>query len=102
MSNATVVRYRTKPDAADENERLLRAVFEELAATCPDGLHYRVVRLDDGATFIHVAVHAEGGNPLGDLGSFQAFVSGIDERCEEGPTPVRATLIGSFPPLSEA
>ena len=33
MTRAVVVRYRTRPDAADENARVVKAVFEELAAT---------------------------------------------------------------------
>jgi hypothetical protein len=32
VTRAVVVRYRTRPDAADDNERLNTAVFEELAA----------------------------------------------------------------------
>jgi len=32
MTRAVVVRYRTRPDTADDNERLIKAVFEELAA----------------------------------------------------------------------
>ena len=35
MTRAVVVRYRTRPDAADDNERLIKAVFEELAAVWP-------------------------------------------------------------------
>ncbi|MFD2057655.1 hypothetical protein ACFSQT_32595 [Mesorhizobium calcicola] len=28
-----LIRYKTKPERADENERLIKAVFEELRAT---------------------------------------------------------------------
>ena len=31
MPTTRVIRYRTKPEHADENERLVRAVFAELA-----------------------------------------------------------------------
>ena len=32
MSKSLVVRYRTKPECAEENARLIRDVFAELAA----------------------------------------------------------------------
>ena len=35
MTTATVVRYTTRPEAADENERLIRAVFAQLADESP-------------------------------------------------------------------
>jgi len=34
----TLVRYRAKPERADENQRLSAAVFDELAAKAPAGL----------------------------------------------------------------
>ena len=52
--STTVVRYRTKPEHADENQRLVEGVFAELAATKPAGLTYATYRLADG-TFVHVA-----------------------------------------------
>jgi hypothetical protein len=48
MTVARVIRYRTNPDSADENERLIRSVFAELAEHKPDGLHYAAFRLDEG------------------------------------------------------
>jgi hypothetical protein len=56
MSHATVVRYTTRPESAEENERLVRAVFAELAEQRPAGLSYSSVRLEDGVSFVHVAV----------------------------------------------
>jgi hypothetical protein len=40
MSKNVVVRYRTRPDAAEENARLVAAVFAELSEVDPGGLHY--------------------------------------------------------------
>ena len=37
---ATIVRYRTKPDRADENQALVEKVFAELDADRPAGLRY--------------------------------------------------------------
>ena len=51
MSHATVVRYTTRPGSADENEKLIKAVFAQLTEQLPDGLRYLAIRLDDGVEF---------------------------------------------------
>ena len=96
MTRAVVVRYRTRPDAADENERLIKAVFEELAATRPGGIRYLTFRVDE-TTFVHVAVVDSDANPLEDIRAFQAFASGVAGRCEEPPAPAAGHLVGSYP-----
>jgi hypothetical protein len=96
MPATKVIRYRTKPEHADENERLIRAVFAELAEESPDGLHYTALRLDDGVSFVHVAVVDGDVNPLNTSPAFAAFQAGIAERCAEGPVPADATTLGSF------
>jgi len=96
MTRAVVVRYRTRPDAADDNEQLVKAVFAELAAAQPSGIRYSTVRVDE-TTFVHVAVFDSDANPLADLPAFQAFTSGIADRCEEPPAPAGGRLIGSYP-----
>ena len=95
-SHATVVRYTTRPEAADENEKLIKAVFAQLAEQLPKGLRYVAIRLDDGVSFIHVAVHENDHNPLAGLPAFGEFASTIKERCTDGPTPVTGTVIGSY------
>ena len=96
MTTTKVIRYRTKPEQADENERLIRAVFAELAQEDPDGLHYATFRLDDGVSFVHVAVLDGEENPLTSSPAFAAFQAGIGERCAEGPIPADATAVGNF------
>jgi len=96
MTRAVVVRYRTRPDTADDNERLIKAVFEELAAVRPGGIRYFTVRLDE-TTFVHTAVFDSDANPLDDLPTFQTFTSGIRDRCEEPPAPTTGRLVGSYP-----
>jgi len=49
MSTA-VIRYRTTPEAAEENQRLVGDVFAELAAAAPPGPRYSSVRLAGGVT----------------------------------------------------
>ena len=96
MTTTKVIRYRTKPEQADENERLIREVFVELARDDPDGLQYATFRLDDGVSFVHVAVLDGEENPLTSSPAFAAFQAGVAERCAEGPIPADATAIGNF------
>jgi hypothetical protein len=95
-SHATVVRYTTRAGSADENETLIKAVFAQLAEQLPKGLRYVAIRLDDGVSFIHVAVHEDDHNPLAELPAFGAFASTITERCTDGPAPVNGTVVGSY------
>ena len=101
MSVTKVVWYRTNPQDADENARLIREVFAELAAEQPDGLRYASFRLDDGVSFVHVAVLDADHNPLSDSAAFAKFQSGIKDRCADGPVASDATLIGSYGLLTE-
>ena len=96
----TLVRYRTKPDRADENLRLSAAVFDELRDRAPTGLRYAVFRLPDD-TFVHLAALEEGGTPLSSLASFQAFQKDIRGRCAEGPLPMEPLLVGNHDMLTD-
>ena len=51
-----MVRYKVKPDRAAENEELIRAVYDELAQTKPSGFRYATFQLDDGVSFVHLAL----------------------------------------------
>jgi hypothetical protein len=96
---ATVVRYQTRPEAADENQRLIEAVFADLDALQPEGFTYKVFRLDDGVSFVHVVIEhddIERADSLQDVPAFQAFVAGIAQRCEEGPVAAGARVVGGF------
>jgi hypothetical protein len=101
MTVAKVIRYKTHPEKADENEFLIRAVFVELAKENPHGLRYVAFRLDDGVSFLHVAVIDGADNPLTASAAFAGFQSGIQDRCAEGPAPANATIIGSYQQLAE-
>ena len=46
-----VVRYETKPERADENQRLVEKVYAELAERGPDNFRYITFRLEDGVSF---------------------------------------------------
>lgn len=93
-----MVRYRVKADRAEENERYIRAVFEELARTKPAGLRYASFKLADGVSFVHVAQvdTADGKNPLFDIDAFKAFSSKIEDRCEEKPESTELFAVGDY------
>ena len=96
MATVKVVRYQVKPELADENERLIRDVFAELAVKKPDGLRYATFRLDDGVSFIHVAEVDGEVNPLSDSAAFGVFQSHIGDRTVEGPDASDAALVASY------
>ena len=97
----TLIRYKTRPDAADRNAGLIAKVFEELKAAKPDGVRYLSLRLDDDS-FVHfVESESDSGSALPTLAAFKAFQSGIRERCIEPPQPRGATIVGNYRMLAE-
>jgi hypothetical protein len=91
-----VVRYRTKPERADENQELVEKVFAELSSMGDTGFSYTSFRLEDGVSFVHVVVeHPTGGKTsLSDVPAFQEFTAGIADRCDEQPVASGATIVG--------
>jgi hypothetical protein len=87
-----VVRYKTKPELADENVRLVEQVFAELAERDPGGVRYATFRLDDGVSFVHIA--------FAETAAFAEFQREIGDRCVEGPTAQDAEVVGSYRLLS--
>ena len=71
----TVVRYQVKPERADENQKLIEAVFAELEATEADCYTYKVFRLEDGVSFIHVVIEhdVEAPDSVQDMAAFQVL-----------------------------
>jgi hypothetical protein len=96
--NAIVVRYQAKPDRADENQKLVEAVFADLDERQPEGFTYKVFRLEDGVSFVHVVIEhdVDQRDSLGDVPAFQAFVAGIADRCDVAPVAMGATIVGGY------
>lgn len=94
----TVVRYKVKATHADENRDHVRKVFAQLDDSKPAGLRYVSFNLDDGLSFVHIAVveTADGKNPLPDMSAFRDFISGIKDRCDEPPVATKANIVGSY------
>jgi len=98
----TLVRYKTKPERAQENAQLIEQVFRELKAKSPDGVRYLCLKLGDG-TFVHFATveSTDGAHPITSLEAFRAFQSGIKERCMELPQSGDATIVGNYRMVAE-
>jgi hypothetical protein len=98
-----MVRYTVKPDRVAENEELIRAVYEELAQSRPEGFRYATFKLDDGRSFMHVAAVDTGAdNPLSRTAAFARFQEEIAARCEQPPVVTELDPVGSYPPLGTA
>jgi len=99
----TLIRYKTRPEAADKNAELIAAVFAELKAAQPEGVRYLSLRLEDD-TFIHLVESAadDGSSALPKLAAFGAFQSGSRERCAEPPLSRSAIVVGNYRMLGEA
>ena len=97
-----LIRYKAKPDVADKNAELISAVFAELKAAHPEGVRYLALRLEDD-TFVHIVETTtdDGTSALTKLPAFQAFQSGVRDRCAELPVVQGATVVGNYRMLGE-
>jgi hypothetical protein len=97
---SVVVSYQVKPEAIDEHVRLIQGVFDQLNAERPDNVEYKVVRLADGVSFVHVSTAdtPDGSNPLPEMAAFQEFGRDVGSRVATPPTPTAADIIGSYQP----
>jgi hypothetical protein len=90
-----MVRYEVRPEAAAQNEELIRDMFAELAGLDLDGFRYAVFVLGDGVSVVHVVTHPDGANPLPELASFKRYSAGVRERLVAEPVFDELRVIGS-------
>jgi hypothetical protein len=94
-----VTRYATtSPDAADENQRRIEGVFEELSVTNPDNVSYIVLRLADDS-FLHVSFHNhrdDETNPISSTPAFAHFQDGHESRRDGAVNQQTASLVGAY------
>ncbi len=99
MQKRLVTRYAMRSaEAADENQRRVEAVFDELSATKPTTVSYIVLRLADDS-FLHVSFHDHGDdevNPIASTPAFAHFQEGHADRRDGGVDQQTATLVGSY------
>jgi hypothetical protein len=100
MISSVVVSYMVRPEAVAEHVRLIEAIFEQLRTEAPDNVEYKVMRLADGVSFVHVSTAdtADGSNPLPALAAFKAFGQDSAARVATPPVPTAADIIGSYHP----
>jgi len=94
-----VTRYATQSaEAADENQRRVEAVFEELSSTKPETVSYLVLRLEDDS-FLHVSFHDHRDdevNPIASTAAFAHFQEGHADRRAGAVDQQKATLVGAY------
>lgn len=73
-------------------------MFPELDEGELDGFTYKVFRLEDGVSFIHVWIEHDIANPdsLQVVPAFQAFMTGLTGRCDVPPRETEATVVGGY------
>ncbi|MDB5481526.1 MAG: hypothetical protein JWO83_2579 [Caulobacteraceae bacterium] len=98
MPRVTLVRYEAKPDRADENEALSRAVFAELRTTRPPNVAYALFR--NGEAFVHLFVNFadDSSDAVTELPTFKRFQDRAAERWSVPAEPLRlgADLVESY------
>ena len=99
MEKRLVTRYSMRSaEAADENQRRVEGVFDELAAEQPDTVSYIVLRLEDDS-FVHVSFHNhrdDDVNPIASTGAFAHFQDGHADRRDGAVDQQTAELVGAY------
>ncbi len=99
MEKRLVTRYAMRSaEDADENQRRVEGVFEELAAAAPDNVSYIVLRLADDS-FVHVSFHDhldDEVNPIVSTAAFAHFQEGHADRRDGGVDQQIAALVGAY------
>ncbi len=90
-----MLRYTVKPDRLAEHLRLLRAVYEELGSTRPDGLRYATFQLEDEVSFVELVTGADLPGPLSRSEAFRRYRADLDARCVERRFD-EPSAVGSF------
>jgi len=99
MKKRLVTRYAMRSaEAADENQRRVEGVFDELATAKPDSVSYIVLRLADDS-FVHVSFHNHDDdevNPIASTAAFAHFQQDHADRREGGADQQTAELVGAY------
>lgn len=93
-----MVRYEVEPGRVADNEDLVRAVYDELAETQPTWLRYVTFALEDGVSFVHIAVidDSEGSGQLRDVAAFRRFREGLADRVVAPLTNTPLRQVGGY------
>lgn len=91
-----MVRYEIRPDQVEDNERLVREVYAELAETQPTWLRYVTFAQEDGVSFVHLAVIDTSQGELRDVAAFRRFREGLADRVVAPLTNTPLRQVGSY------
>ncbi len=93
-----MVTYTVKADRVEENERLVRAVYAGLDDIADPDIRYATFKLEDGRTFVHVALYssAEKQQVVSNSPAFIAFQENLGDRCDVPPNPQQLMPVGSY------
>jgi hypothetical protein len=91
-----MIRYKIKRDHLARELELLRAIYQELAATQPDRLRYSTFQLEDELSFVEFA-ETDGPGRFSALEAFRTYRATLDERCDEPPVVTELHEVGTFP-----
>ncbi len=91
-----MIRYKIKREQLERELELLRAVYDELEETQPDGLRYASFQLEDEVSFVEFAETDSPGR-FSKLEAFRTYRAALDERCEESPVVTELHEVGAFP-----
>lgn len=96
--SAVRVLYKVKESFAEENAANIRRVMAALRANPVEGLSYAAFRLEDGQSFMHVAVAQDEPtrNRIAELPEFKAFQTALRESGPvEPPSPAELEIVGT-------
>jgi hypothetical protein len=98
MRRVFLLRYKTKPEHATENKRLVRAVFDEIHRVQPEGIRYSTFLLDDGLTFVNIVATetSSGLAPLGKLQAYRRIQHDKYDRFDEPPQVTELHELGTY------
>jgi hypothetical protein len=92
MQRLTMVRYGVRPEAVEENERLSRAVFDEVRANAPPDVAYALYRQGDEFIHLFLNLREDNSDAVTGLASFDAYQADLAARCTTPPQPVRLSV----------
>ena len=98
MPRLTMVRYTVKPEAAEENVRLSRAVFDEVRTNQPADIAYGLFRQGDEFFHVFLNMAEDCSDAVTALPSFKAFEADMAARVLAAPavSRVAAERIDSY------
>ena len=93
-----MVTYKVKADRVEENEQLVKAVYEGLRQINDPDIHYATFKLNDGQTFVHIASFAlmDKQPILTESKPFKTFQEKLKDRCETPPDPQKLNEIATY------